>query len=117
MSLYLVDPAAGLSLELPVPSSVQHALAAQWVRLEDGSARAAFCRRVTAQLSSLIPDVLDWDIKAPTPAQLAYAMVLSKQLNVAIPEPAKLYRSRMHEFIDENARKLKQAPAPPTPDG
>jgi hypothetical protein len=107
MTLYLVDPMAGLALELNVPESVQQALIVQWDRIQESAARDAFCRRMTAQLSNLIPDVLDWDIKAPTPAQLAYAMVLSRQLKVPIPDEARHFRSRMHEFIDEQSSKLK----------
>lgn len=107
MSIYLVDLTSDLSIELRVSEAVQRALVVQWERLKDRSVREAFCRRMSANLETVIPDSLDWDIKEPTPAQLAYAIVLAKQLKVPIPAEARLYRSKMHEFIDEQSKRIK----------
>lgn len=107
MSLYLVAPGLDLSIELYISESVEQALSLQWERLKDRTARDAFCRRMTNQLDSVIPDSLDWDIKEPTQAQVSYAMVLSKQLGVSIPSEALRYRGYMHEFLETNAAALK----------
>lgn len=108
MTLYLVDPAVDLSLELPTPLAIESALALQWERLKDRKARDAFCKRMASQLSTVLPESIDWDIKPPTPAQLAYAMGLSRQLGVPIPSEAKRYRGHMHEFLEVQGAALKR---------
>lgn len=107
MALYLVDPSLELSIELPVSEPIERALAMQWERLADRTAREAFCRRMATQLNSVIPESIDWDIKEPTPAQVSYAMVLAKELNVAVPSIALRYRGNMHEFLEKHSQLLK----------
>lgn len=107
VSLYLVDPGLDMSIELFISEPVERALALQWERLKDRSAQDAFCRRMTAQLESVIPESIDWDIKKPTPAQLSYAVVLSKQLGVTIPPEALRYRGTMHEFLEKRSQEMK----------
>ena len=80
----------------------------QWERLKDRAAREAFCRRMTEQLDSVIPESIDWDIKEPTSAQVSYAMVLSKQLDVAIPPDALRYRGHMHSFLEKHSQLSKE---------
>ncbi len=107
MALYLVDPALELSIELPVSEPVERALAIQWERLQDGVTRDNFCRRMAQQLESVIPDSIDWDIKEPTPAQMSYALIISKQLGIALPSEAVRYRGHMHQFLEEHTPILK----------
>lgn len=104
MSLFLVSPGLDLSVELYLPAQLEDALTRQWERLKDRSSRDAFCQRLTRQLETLLPDAMDWDIKEPTPAQVSYAMVLSKQLNVAIPPDALRFRGSMHEFLEKHSQ-------------
>lgn len=108
MSLYLVAPALDLSIELVVAEHVEKALALQWERLKDKADREAFCRRMSQQLDNVIPEAIDWDIKEPTPAQVSYAMVLSKQLDVPIPPEALRYRGQMHEFLEKHSQLSKE---------
>lgn len=103
MTLFLVAPGLDLSIELPISDQVEQALAIQWERLKDRTSRDAFCRRMTQQLDSVIPESIDWDIKEPTPAQLSFAMVLSKELDVAIPPEALRYRGNMHQFLEKHS--------------
>ncbi|UNP30721.1 hypothetical protein [Lysobacter gummosus] len=107
MSLYLIAPGIDLSIELFVSDQVEKALALQWERLTDRASRDAFCRRMTQQLDSVIPDSIDWDIKEPTPAQVSFAMALSKQLDVAIPPEVLRYRGHMHEFLETHSQQSK----------
>lgn len=107
MALYLVDPALELSIELPVSEPIERALAIQWERLQDGITRDNFCRRMALQLESVIPDSIDWDIKEPTPAQMSYALIISKQLGIPLPSEAIRYRGHMHQFLEEHAPILK----------
>ena len=103
MSLYLVAPGLDMSIELFISDQVEQALALQWERLKDRAAREAFCRRMTQQLDGVIPESIDWDIKEPTQAQVSYAMVLSKELDVPIPPEALRYRGNMHEFLEKHS--------------
>ena len=107
MALYLVDPGQDLSIELYLSESVERALALQWERIKDRSARDAFLRRMTSQLESVIPESIDWDIKEPTSAQVSFAMVLSKELHVPIPPEALRFRGNMHEFLDKHSQLAK----------
>lgn len=108
MSLFLVAPSLDLSIELLISDQVERALSLQWERLKDRTAREAFCRRMTQQLDSVIPESIDWDIKEPTSAQVSYAMVLSKQLDVPIPPDALRYRGQMHEFLEKHSQLSKE---------
>lgn len=112
MTFYLVAPAIDLSLEIPVTDEVALALSTQWERLPDHTSRELFCRRMEKFLQDMLPNVLDWDIKPPTPNQKAFAMVISRALGIPIPREASLYRGQMHEFLERHAeafRALKPA--------
>lgn len=108
MALYLVAPAIDLSIELQISEPVEQALAIQWERLHDRAARDAFCRRMTSQLDGVIPESIDWDIKEPSPAQLSFAMALSKELDVPIPPDALRFRGSMFEFLEAHSRMAKE---------
>lgn len=112
MSFFLVAPAIDLSLEIPVTDEIALALSTQWERLPDHTAREHFCRRMEAFLEEMLPSVLDWDIKPPTPNQKAFAMVIARALDIPIPREASLYRCQMREFLKRHAeafRTLKPA--------
>lgn len=113
LSFFLVAPAIDLSLEIPVTDDVALALSTQWERLPDHTSREHFCRRMEKFLEEMLPNVLDWDIKPPTPNQKAFAMVISRGLDIPIPSEANLYRGPMHEFLERHAeafRALKSTP-------
>lgn len=108
MSLFLIDPAIDMSIELIVSEPIERALAIQWERLKLGSERDAFCARMSTQLENVIPESIDWDIKEPTAPQLSYAMLISRQLGIAPPPEAMAYRGHMVQFIEEYAPILKE---------
>ncbi len=51
---------------------------------EEGQSRS-FEYRLAEELSRLIPELTDWDIKPPTGAQMAYAVSLCAQLGIVLP--------------------------------
>lgn len=89
-----------MSIELFLSDQLERAVALQWERIKDRDAREAFTRRIAKQLESLLPETIDWDIKEPTPAQISYAMAISKELSVRIPPDAMRFRGEMHVFIE-----------------
>lgn len=107
MSLFLVAPAIELSLELPVTDETARSFVLQFERLEDPKVRDAFCERIALQLERILPEILDWDIKPPTPAQVSFALAISKDLGVAISPEALRFRGPMHDFLDAYAAEYK----------
>lgn len=107
MAVFLVAPELDLRIKLPVPEPLLQALEIQWGRLEDAEARDAFGRRLAPLICALIPDTLDWDIKEPTAAQVAFAMDISKKLGVPLPSEVLRFRKQMHEFLEMHAPTLK----------
>lgn len=108
MSLFLIDPAIDMSIELIISEPVERALSIQWERLKLGSERDAFSARMAIQLQNVIPESIDWDIKEPTAQQLSYAMVISRQLGIAPPPEAMAYRGHMVLFLEEYSPILKE---------
>jgi hypothetical protein len=115
MPLFLVDPSLGISLEIDVPEETEHALRLQWERTADADRRRSFCRRLELQLESLIPELLDWDIKAPTPAQLSFATSISRKLGVPLPVAAIRFRGEMTNFLEEHAPLMRVKKTPTRP--
>ena len=118
MALYLVNPGVEMTLELFVSDKIEDAVAIQFERISDSKVRDIFVRRLENRLSGLLGDCLDWDIKAPTPAQITYATVVAAQQGVPLPSEAKKYRFHMAMFLEAYAPKSKEATAKPgTPSG
>lgn len=103
VSLFMVVPDQGICIEVPVPTALEAALERQWARLSEPGSRERFIQRLATQIAHVIPEALDWDIKLPTAAQRAYALVLSRKTNTPIPEQAERSRLHMHLFISELA--------------
>lgn len=108
MALFLVDPVLEMSIQLTISEPIEQALAIQWQRLEQGINRDNFCRRIALHLDAIIPEAIDWDIKSPTPSQMAFALVISKALGIALPAEAIRYRGQMHAFIEQYAPVMKE---------
>lgn len=100
MALYLVNPGVDLTLELYIASAMEEAICIQWERAKDRAIRQAFVRKLEKQLERLIVDCIDWDLKEPTPAQVSYATLIGRKLEVSIPSEALKYRFHMALFID-----------------
>ena len=107
MGLYLVEPEHGIALEIPISDLDQRALVLQWARLRGAAARERFIVRFGKHLTSALSEALDWDIKEPTEAQLAYALMLSQKLGTAIPSSAMSSRLEMSLFIDKASLRLR----------
>lgn len=100
MALYLVNPGVDLTLELFVAPNMEEAVCIQWERIKDRAIRQTFVRKLEKQLESLLADCMDWDLKEPTPAQLSYAVIISRKLDISVPSEAMKYRFHMALFID-----------------
>ncbi|MBA0382957.1 hypothetical protein CEE62_04605 [Stenotrophomonas maltophilia] len=101
MPFFLVCTDLDFTVELALSSDAQLRMRQQLMRLQDQGTLGTFGGRLSRELARAIPDLIDWDLKAPTPAQLALARSLSLQLSTAIPAAAIESRSEMHKFIAE----------------
>ena len=109
MALYLVNPGVEMTLELFVSDRIENAVALQFERITDGRVRDIFVRKLEKRLDGLLGECLDWDLKEPTEAQLAYATVIAQQLSIPVPSEARLSRFHMALFLEAYASKAKEA--------
>lgn len=108
MPFFLIEPDLDLSIELPMPGQIERVFQLQWERLANPGVRDAFVQRLSQGLSTVLPDLLDWDLRPPSEKQLAYATALSRKLNVRIPPDALQFRGCMHDFLDKYASLAKK---------
>lgn len=109
MPLLLVHPAVDLTLELYVSPALEEAIALQWERVRKRTVRDSYVKALEDRLQDLLRDCLDWDLKPPTDAQVAYATVLAARHGVSVPSEALRYRFHMAMFLEAWARKPKSA--------
>ena len=114
MPLLLVHPAVDLTLELYVSPALEEAIALQWERVRKRTVRDTYVKALEYRLQDLLRECLDWDLKPPTEAQVAYAMVLAARHGVSVPSEALSYRFHMAMFLEAWARKPK--PSGPSED-
>lgn len=105
MPLLLVHPAVDLTLELYVSPALEEAIALQWERVRKRTVRETYVKALEYRLQDLLRDCLDWDLKPPTDAQVAYATVLAARHGVSVPSEALSYRFHMAMFLEAWARK------------
>lgn len=99
MSFFLVDADSEFTLELLLTKESELDLRRQIEKLQQGADSRAISRRLADELSRLIPELLDWDIKRPTKSQIAYARSICYRLGIELPPHAMESRQAMHLFI------------------
>ncbi|WP_425529187.1 hypothetical protein, partial [Stenotrophomonas maltophilia] len=82
MSFFLVDSDSEFTLELSLTKESELDLRRQLEKLQQGGHSGAISRRLAAEFSRLVPELLDWDIKRPTKAQIAYARSICYRLKI-----------------------------------
>lgn len=107
MSLLIVNTESDLLIELHVTETVAELLRLQCERLTDEASCRAFGTRLGQQLGTALGESVDWDLKAPTSAQIAYATGIAKALGVGLPSDVLRYRGPMNEFLDTHNHAFK----------
>jgi len=119
MTLYLVNTAVEMTLELYVSQNLEESLTIQYERIKDRKVRDTFVRRLEKQVETLLKDSLDWDLKEPTEAQLNYATLVAKQLGISLSSEARKFRFHTAMFLETYAPQLRKefedAREPPAP--
>lgn len=103
MTLYLLNLAVDRTLELYVATEAEEAMNIQWDRIKDRNVRDTFVRRLEVNFERALKESLDWDLKEPTPAQLAYAELIAKKRGISVPSEARRYRFHTAMFIETYA--------------
>lgn len=103
MPLFLVEPDLSLTLELPIPEATIAALTTQLEQMEAAGEMKAYCSRLAAEIARLLPELVNWECKAPTSAQLAFALSLCRKLGIELPSGATDSRGAMYRFLAVHA--------------
>lgn len=86
-------------IDIPLEDSMLEAWRLQLDRAAQTRNTDALCRRLATCFAGSLAQCLDADLAAPTAKQIAYAMAISRELNVPISGDALRYRGSMAEFI------------------
>ena len=104
-----MDSDSEFTLELSLTKESELDLRRQLEKLQQGGHSGAISRRLAAEFSRLVPELLDWDIKRPTKAQIAYARSICYRLKIDLPVEAMESRQAMHLFISSRGAWSDQA--------
>lgn len=101
MAIWIGDEDRGWEITVPLDIAVCEALRIQIVRIQsDDKHLPQLKRRIAERMALSILEVLDYDLKPPTPNQVSYALAIARDLNVNLPGEALLFRGAMSEFLD-----------------
>ena len=108
MSLFLVVPELDLTLEIPIAQESLESVSRYMAAVKDGWEHENFCKRLGEEIGRTLPEVIDWKLKPPTKAQLAFARTLCRQLGISLPTDAASMRGEMHRFIETHSQRLRE---------
>ncbi|SEM54492.1 hypothetical protein SAMN02800694_1456 [Luteibacter sp. UNCMF331Sha3.1] len=115
MPVYLIAQGFDLSLELDLAPPLAVALQLQCERLGSKDVREAFSRRISDEFNRLLLDLIDWDLKEPTAAQMAYAIELARFRQETVPIPALRSRGAMQSYIESRLPHCRETADPAGP--
>lgn len=114
MSLFLVCPELQFTLELALNAAAEELVERQIERIQQDGDSTRFELRLADEIGKILPETVDWDIKAPTRAQMALAHSLCQRLGIVISPSALGSRYEMHLFIAQLSVLSKARSACPT---
>ncbi len=107
MSLFLVAPDLDLTLEVPLAPDAMALITRYLAAIKDGWEHENFCKRLAEEVGRVLPEVIDWKLKPPSKAQLAFARSLCRQLGIPLPTDAATMRGEMCKFLELNSSRLR----------
>lgn len=100
MPLRITDLDGRWEIVVPIAGATLEALRLQISRLHQQEVFLnPICERIGLKISESVLDVLDPDLRPPTPAQVKFACDIARELSVNLPGEALQYRGAMHDFI------------------
>ena len=109
MRIALVSETPLLSVELDVGSEVTQAVVFALERSDRLHGADEYRRKLAHAISEAISRTLPWELQPPSAAQLSFAALISKRLQVEIPMDAARFRGAMHEFISTHAERMEES--------
>ena len=106
MPISLRNETPHIDLDLDLNGELIQALAAAMERSNRLHGADAYPRKLAAALAEAVSRTLPSELQPPSPAQMSYAVSISKRLGVDIPKDATLFRGAMHEFTSAYASLL-----------
>lgn len=107
MALWLADETLTVTMRIEVDPALQEALQIQWAR-EPMTAKSPFLRKLEENLPNVLAAALDYDIRPPTPNQVAFATAVSKALGVPLPAAALRFTGELKIFLDRHVDDFKR---------
>lgn len=108
MPIFMVEPDLDVTLEIPVTSDCMAVLEEQFARIKAQGDRYGFAKRLAEEIASLLPEAVDWHLKPPTKAQIAFARSICARLKMDFPSGALASRGAMYLFLNEHSKRLER---------
>jgi len=103
MTLVLRDDDHEFELPIPIDDQLSEALAIHWQRIADTGDNMRMATRLATLISAALKDFLDPDLRAPTEAQIKYALAIAARLRISLPGEALRFRGEMGVFLTRHA--------------
>jgi hypothetical protein len=107
--LQIVAPEHGLCIEVRLREHDIELIGAQLTRLQSRAERESFLARIRDSFSRVLLDVVDRELKPPSPAQIAYAVHIAKEMGLAVPPEVLRYRCSARAFLEEHVPRFQAA--------
>ena len=89
-----------IEVELPADRDVVALLRHTFSVLIDSPERGRFQREAADAIVPVLGEVLGYDLRAPTQAQINLATAIAQHLDIDVPPTALKYRSVMYTFLE-----------------
>lgn len=96
----VVDQATGCIEELALHDHEWQLLELQRQRHFARGVPEAFSRWLADALGAVLADRVDYELRAPSKAQVEFALAMARKLRVDLPAEALRFRGAMHTFLD-----------------
>jgi hypothetical protein len=104
MPLRIIDVEGGWEIEVPVEGATLEALRLQIAKVHQSDVfLGPVCERIGSKISETVIEVLDPDLRPPTPAQVKFALAIARELSINLPGEALQFRGTMHDFITRHS--------------
>lgn len=97
--LQVTDVETGATAEVRFSESECEALNLQMARCLICGGVDSFAQWLGLAFGSLLPTVVDYDLRPPSEAQVKFATAIARALGIALPPEILRYRGEMHAFI------------------
>jgi hypothetical protein len=102
LELYFIEVDTGELAEVPLAEEDQELLGKQMTRCMEHGGAELFARWLAQAFSMALPTAVDYDLRPPSEAQIAFATAIARVLRLPLEPDVLRYRGSMHEFLSRN---------------